>query len=178
MHASRYAITAATAIVLSVLPTRAVRAQSAEPSVHFGATAGLNIPLSDLSRTVQTGYIMTGYAGGTPQGWPVALRGEVSYSGFSGKSGSVAQNITGVSVNAVLPLAPADEAPYFIGGIGLDHVSSYFGYSTENDMGLNLGGGYKWRVGDLSYFVELRYYYIGHTGASREMLPLTFGVTF
>ncbi len=170
---------AALAAALLVSPG-ALRAQEEAASpIHAGASAGLNVPLSDLSNAVQTGYIMNLFAQGTPQGWPVALRGELSYSGFSGKRGQVNQNITTIMMNAVLPLVPGGgAAPYFIGGLGLYHVSSYFGYQTENDLGLNFGGGYQWNLGDMRYFVELRYYYVSHTGASRQFLPLTFGVTF
>ncbi len=177
MQASRLVILA-TAAALAVAAPQAHAQQQAESAVHFGATAGLDIPLSDLSRTVQTGYIINGFAQGTPQGWPVAIRGEISYAGFAGKNSLVNQNITTFVVNAVLPMATTGSVPYFIGGIGLNHTSSYFGFNTENDLGLNFGGGYQWRLGDLRYFVEARYYYIAHTGASRQMLPLTFGVTF
>lgn len=178
MTGLRVALSVAALAAAAAIPTRSLRAQSAEPSIHFGASAGLNIPLSDLSRQVGTGYIMNGYAQGTPQGWPVALRGEIAYSGFGAKGGQVRQNITTLMMNAVLPVLRTGDTPYFIGGVGLHHVSSYFGFQTENDLGYNFGGGYRWSLGDMSYFVELRYYYIAHTGASRQMVPLTFGVTF
>ncbi|HVA57141.1 MAG TPA: hypothetical protein VNF92_04575 [Gemmatimonadaceae bacterium] len=177
MKASRLVIFATTAATLAFAAPPA-HAQQLEPAVHFGASAGLNIPLSDLSRAVQTGYIINGFAQGTPEGSPVALRGEIAYSGFSGKNSLVNQNVTMLMVNAVLPTAATGDVPYFIGGVGLNHVSSYIGVNSENDLGLNFGGGYEWQLGDMHYFVEMRYYYIAHTGASRQMLPITFGVTF
>ncbi len=177
MKASRLVIFAAVATTLTIAGQTADAQQPVADAVHFGASAGLNIPLSDLSRAVQTGYILNGFVQGTPQGSPVALRGEIGYSGFSGKNSLVNQSVTMLVVNALLPLAPGD-APYVIGGVGLNHVSSYFGYNSENDLGLNFGGGYQWQLGDMHYFVELRYYVIAHSGASRQMLPLTFGVTF
>ena len=161
-----------------VVPAASALAQGTEPVVHFGASAGLNIPLSALSNDVQTGYILNGFVQGTPAGWPLALRGEIAYSGFSGKGPRVNQNITTLMLNGVLPMASSGDTPYFIGGVGLHHVSSYFGFQTENDLGINFGGGYQWDLGDLRYFVELRYYYVAHTGASRQFLPITFGVTF
>ena len=170
--------TAAVLAAALVIPTASALAQSTESSVHFGASAGLNIPLNALSNEVQTGYILNGFAQGTPAGWPFALRGEVAYSGFSGKNNLVNQNITTLMLNGVLPMASSGDTPYFIAGVGLHHVSSYFGFQTENDLGINFGGGYQWNLGDLSYFVELRYYYVAHTGAARQFLPLTFGVTF
>jgi hypothetical protein len=178
MKASRLARSVVVATALA-LTSRVGYAQQAAPSaVHFGASAGLNIPLSDLSNAVQTGYILTGFVQGTPDGSLVALRGEIGYSGFSGKHSLVNQNVTTLMVDALYPLATTGDAPYAIGGVGLNHVSSYFGYNSENDLGLNFGGGYQWQLGDMHYFVELRYYVIAHSGASRQMLPLTFGVTF
>jgi len=178
MKGVRIAMSVAALAAAMAVPFRSAHAQRAEPAVHFGASAGLNIPLSDLSRQVGTGYILNGFAQGTPQGWPVALRGEIAYSGFGSKGGQVSQNITTLMMNAVLPVLRTGDTPYFIAGVGLHHVSSYFGFQTENDLGYNFGGGYRWRLDDMSYFVELRYYYIAHTGASRQMVPLTFGVTF
>ena len=179
MQSLRVVLSGAAIAAALLLPAHSALAQDTESRVHGGVSAGLNIPLSDLSNAVQTGYIMNGFAQGTPQGWPMALRGEISYSGFSGKRGQMGQNITTLMVDGVLPVIPGGgDAPYFIGGVGLHHVSSYFGFQSENDLGLNFGGGYQWNLGDMRYFVELRYYYVAHTGASRQFLPLTFGVTF
>ncbi|MGH7690206.1 MAG: hypothetical protein ACREN3_11425, partial [Gemmatimonadaceae bacterium] len=85
MKVSRYVASAAAMLALAAIPGT-VQAQSSSP-IHFGLSAGLNIPLSDLSQGQQTGYILNGLVTGTPQGWPVALRGELAYSGFSGKQG-------------------------------------------------------------------------------------------
>ncbi len=178
MNSLRLVLSGAAVAAALALPTRSARAQGGESRVHGGVSAGLNIPLSDLSNAVQTGYIVNGFAQGTPQGWPMALRGEISYSSFSGKRAQMGQNITTVMLDGVLPVTTGGDAPYFIGGVGLHHVSSYFGFQSENDLGLNFGGGYQWNLGDMRYFVELRYYYVAHTGASRQFLPLTFGVTF
>ncbi|MDE3053745.1 MAG: outer membrane beta-barrel protein [Gemmatimonadota bacterium] len=178
MNSLRVVLSGAAVTAALLLPIRSARAQDAESRVHGGVSAGLNIPLSDLSNAVQTGYIMNGFAQGTPQGWPMALRGEISYSSFSGKRGQVGQNVTTLMVDGVLPVVAGGDSPYFIGGVGLHHVSSYFGFQSENDLGLNFGGGYQWNLGDMRYFVELRYYYVAHTGAARQFMPLTFGVTF
>ncbi len=178
MKVSRYVVSAAALLALVVIPQRSVEAQQSESPVHFGLSAGLNIPLSTLSQSVQTGYIINGFAQGTPQGWPVALRGELSYTGFSGKSGGLNMGITSGNLDAVLPLAPTPAAPYFIGGIGLNHLSTASGRITENDFGINFGGGLQWQLTDMTAFVELRYFYINTSGSSAQMLPLTFGIKF
>ena len=167
-------MTAAALVALVAECRRVPRGPALEPTTHFGLSGGLNIPLSDLSRQAQTGYIIDGMVQGTPQGFPVALRGELSYTGFAGKSHQVSQNITSLGVNAVLPLMPQGDAPYFIGGVTLNHVSTFAGLSSENDFGFNFGGGVQWDLGDMRTFAELRYMYVAHSGASRQMLPLTF----
>lgn len=178
MKLSRFATIAAAAAALAAIPGRTLRAQGTDPSVHFGAFGGLSIPLSDLSRTAQTGFTLGGMAEGTPQGWPVALRGELAYSSFSGKHNYVAQNVTALNIDAVLPLMPSGDTPYFLGGIGLNHTSAFAGLASENDIGFNFGGGMKWQLADVSTYLELRYVYVSHSGASWQMLPLTFGVLF
>jgi Outer membrane protein beta-barrel domain len=179
MKVSRYVVSAATMLALVALSAQTAAAQqSAASPVRFGLSAGLNIPLSDLSQSQQTGYIINGLVTGTPQGWPFALRGELSYSGFSGKNGIPNMGITSGYVNAVYPMAAADMAPYFIGGIGLNHLSFGGGQVTENDFGLNFGGGFEWQLNSMTTFLELRYYYINTSGSSAQMLPITFGIKF
>lgn len=175
MRLSRYAVSAATMLALVAFTGQTARAQAASP-VRFGLSAGLNIPLSDLSQTQQTGYILNGLVAGTPQGWPFGLRGELSYSGFSGKFGLPNMGITAGYINAVYPVATGGDVPYFIGGIGLNHLSD--GGFSENDFGLNFGGGLQWQLNDMTTFVELRYYYINTSGSSAQMLPITFGIKF
>lgn len=178
MKVSRYAMAVAALVALVAMPQQSARAQNAESPVHFGLGAGLSIPLNTLSQNVQTGFLISGMLSGTPQGWPLELRGEVTYTGFSGKSGMVSQNITGLNVDAVLPVAATGETPYFIGGLGLYHTSAFAGLLSENDFGFNFGGGYRWQLADMTTFVEVRYFYVAHSGSSRQMLPLTFGVSF
>jgi len=178
MKVSRYAVTAAALAALMAISTRTVSAQQLEPAIHFGTFGGLNIPLSDLSQNSQTGYMLGGMAQGTPHGWPIALRGELSYTSFGGKHGYVARNVTSINMNAVLPFLPTGDTPYFIGGVGLNHTSMFAGLSSENDVSFNFGGGMKWQLADMSYFVELRYVTVAHSGHAWQMLPLTFGVMF
>lgn len=162
---------------LVVLPWRAIAAQ--QPSgPRFGGSAGVSIPLSTLSRDTQTGYRLDGFMMGTPNAWPVALRGDLSYSSFAGAAGRPSQNFAGLSASAVYAPYANGDTPYAVGGLGIYHESAYGGIRSETDPGINLGAGYRWAMRDHSYFVEMRYVFIGHSGPSRQMLPLTFGVTF
>lgn len=178
MHVSRH-VKSAVAIAALMIAGPATAAAQQASTTRFGLSAGLDIPLSDLSNNAQTGYVINGLAEGTPQGWPVALRGELSYASFGGSHGYVSQNVTALNVDAVLPLTTAtDQAGYFLGGIGLNHTSAFAGLQSENDFGFNFGGGYRWQLSDMDSFVELRYVYVAHSSFSWQMLPLTFGVKF
>lgn len=159
-----------------VPPTQALAQQA--NGVRFGATAGLNVPLSTLSRETQTGLMLDAFMTGTPDDWPVALRGELSYSALPGASGFSSQHLTGLTLNALAPVAREGSAPYVLGGVGLYNVGSYAGRPSENDAGVDIGVGYRWRHPGVSYFAEVRIVDIAHTGASRQMVPILFGVTF
>ena len=176
--AGRSALALAVALSAGALvPWSTASAQLAE-NVQFGATAGVNIPLSDLSRQTQTGLLIDAFVTGTPRQWPAALRGELSYSDFPGALNRASQHVTGFTLNAVLPVAPAGSAPYVLGGLGLYNTGSYAGLPSENDLGMDLGVGYRWRRPGVSYFAEVRFTDVAHTGVSRQMLPIMFGVVF
>ncbi|HUX34081.1 MAG TPA: hypothetical protein VMV51_09415 [Gemmatimonadaceae bacterium] len=162
---------------LILVPSAAAFAQQARP-VQFGATAGLNIPLSDLSRQTQTGLLLDAFLTGTPREWPVTLRGEISYSSFPGALNRASQHLTGFTFNAVLPAAPAGAGPYVLGGLGLYTVGSYAGRTSENDAGVDVGLGYRWRRPGASFFTEVRLTDVAHSGGSRQMVPIAFGVIF
>lgn len=163
--------------IAALVPGSAASAQRAR-QVQVGGTAGLNVPLSDLSRQTQTGLLIDAFLTGTPRQWPVAVRGEISYSALPGSPGRASQHVTGVTMNAVLPGSAVGSAPYVLGGVGLYNTGSYGGRPSENDAGVDLGVGYRWQRPGVSYFAEVRLTDIAHTGVSRQMLPIVFGVVF
>jgi hypothetical protein len=60
-------------------------------------------------------------------------------------------------VNAVFNLAEIPTSPYLIGGVGI-YNSKFSNLDSETAMGLNLGGGLRFPVGDLTTFFEVRYH--------------------
>jgi hypothetical protein len=172
------AVLLATGLALpALIPWSTAGAQRA-PSVHFGGTAGINVPLSNLSRQTQTGLLIDAFVTGAPRAWPVALRGELSYSAFPGALDRASQHLLGFTVNATLPASTAPGAPYVLGGVGLYNLGSYAGRPSENDAGVDLGVGYRWRRPGVSYFAEIRFTDVAHTGGSQQMVPIVFGVVF
>ena len=154
------------------------RAQQISPSIHFGGTGGISLPLSDYSTTHDLGYYISGLGEGQPAGAPFRIRGEVSYSGYNYKGGGANDNILGFIGDLVLPAPSVGPGFYGIGGIGLYHLSRAGGGVTENDFGINFGAGIKWQLADMSTFAEVRYHYISSAGASTQIIPITFGVIF
>jgi hypothetical protein len=161
----------------ALVPASAAFAQRTR-AVQFGGTAGLNVPLSDLSRQTQTGLLVDAFLTGTPRQWPVTLRGEISYSSLPGALDRASQHVTGFTVNAVLPTSAEGSAPYVVGGVGLYNMGPDASRTSENDVGVDLGVGYRWRRPGVSYFTEVRIADMAHTGVSRQMLPIVFGVIF
>ncbi len=179
MKATRTITSVVGVLAAALFAAAPAQAQRMSPGAHFGATAGLNVPLSDLSSTDNSGYYLAGMVTGTPSGSPLELRGEVSYSGFGAKRYGGNDNIAGFTGNVVYPLEQGSgTTPYLIGGIGLYHISWAGGIASENDFGFNIGGGLQWQLGDMRTFAEVRYHYVGSSGASTQMLPITFGVIF
>jgi hypothetical protein len=179
MRCSRSLAAAAAALAFVALHSATAGAQMMNPSVHFGATGGLSIPLSSFSTTHQTGYYLSGFGEGTPSGSPFALRGEVSYSGYTKKPSGSADNILGLTANAVVALENARSGPYFIGGIGLYHLGAAGGFGpSQNDFGVNVGGGIKWQLADMSTFAEIGVHLVSSTGGSTQIIPITFGLVF
>lgn len=177
MNRLRSVVLLAATAPLILVPWAAASAQQAR-TVQFGGTAGLNVPLSDLSRQTQTGLRLDGFLTGTPRQWPVTLRGELSYSSFPGTLDRASQHITGFAVNASWPAFTERTGPYLLGGLGLYTIGSYAGRASENDVGVDVGLGYRWRRPGVSYFTEVRFTDVAHTGASRQMMPIAFGVIF
>ena len=84
------------------------------------------------------------------------------------------------TANAMVNLGRRRESPYLIGGLGL--YNSKFGRAdSENAVGVNLGGGLRFVLGELNTFFEARYHaMLGETGAGANLqfVPITVGVMF
>ena len=171
---------AAAVLALGLVPAAAAVAQMMSPSVHFGATGGVSIPLGDFSTGFQTGYLVSGLVEGRPGGFPVGLRGEVSYSGYTVKSGGFTNNILGFLGNAVVNFETPSSGAYLIGGLGIYHSSNsgLAGAASSNDFGINGGGGFRWPLGGMSTFAEARVHFVSTSGSSTTFLPIVFGVVF
>jgi hypothetical protein len=172
MRSSLFAVLAASILVLSP--------QVVSGQARFGVSGGLAAPMSDLGDAAELGYNVTAglFFGGTRL--PIGARIDGSLSGFSLKNFSEDVRILDATANAVVNIGQQPTSPYLIGGLGI-YNSKFGGADSENALGVNLGGGLRFPVGDFTTFFEARYHRMlgdGDVGANLQFIPITFGIVF
>jgi hypothetical protein len=157
-----------------------VPVERAEAQARFSVAGGITAPMSDLGDVADLGYnIAAGInLGGS---WrPIGARVEGSLNSFGLKDLPEDVRILNVTANAVVNLGQQRQSPYLIGGLGL--YNSKFGRAgSENAVGVNLGGGLRFLIGELNTFFEARYHaMLGEAGAGANLqyVPITVGVMF
>ncbi len=183
---TRFITIAATAAALA-LPNISV-AQSRP--VTFGVSGGASIPTTNLSNSVDLGYSLAGhlYLHPAPMG-QLYLRGDVSYDRWNGKNSSNSHiSSLGVVGNILVPFAPdmTVARPYFLAGAGLYRLdasvtavgSTVTLSSNSNNFGIQVGGGFEFKLSELSTFLEAKYVNVRNNGNNSGYVPITFGVRF
>src|SRR5690242_20266917 len=103
----------------------------AGPTYSIGASAGVAVPLSDLSNTVDAGYTVGLTLGMHQPLVPLSFRAEGTYTEF-GWSGAndIKHKIYGLSIDALFNLGTpgSNGGLYFTGGVG------YFGSKDTGDI--------------------------------------------
>jgi opacity protein-like surface antigen len=160
----------------------AARAQAYNP-FQIGASAGVAIPVSDLSNTTNTGYNVTVALGYQPQFLPIGVRAEAAYNQFGFQNGGGSTNVAAFTGNLVLGLPIATFSPYAIGGAGLYHVNVALNGLTggsDNHFGFDIGGGIKIPFSSsFQTFIEARYNRVTiNGGGNQSFVPITVGVMF
>ena len=141
-------------------------------------SGGVAAPMSDLGDVADLGYVISAglNAGGTDR--PIGARVEGSLSGFGLKRTNEDARILSLTGNAVVNLVPGASSPYLIGGVGL--YNSRFGDGdSNNDLGVNLGGGLRFPLGTLRAFFEARYHAVLGNRRDRphlQYVPVTLGI--
>jgi hypothetical protein len=172
MRSSLFAALAAGILALSP--------QVVSGQARFGISGGLAAPMSDLGDLADLGYNITAglFFGGTHL--PIGARVDGSLNGFSLKNVSEDVRVLDATVNAVFNIGQVPTSPYLIGGLGI-YNSKFAKTDSENAVGLNLGGGLRFPVGDYTTFFEARYHVMlgdREVGANLQFIPITFGIVF
>ena len=174
----------ATAIRISAIAAVALFATAARSScqspARLGLLAGATVPVSDYATGKNVGYHIGLLLDVRIPLSPVGFRidgafHEIGYSGNSTK-----QDIWSTNANVLLKLPTGTMiVPYVIGGVGIynTHRTLILGAHSSTDPGMNLGGGLRFELSDITTFVEARYHRV--TGdAGIRMVPITLGVLF
>ncbi len=133
-------------------------------------------------------------------GQPLGIRLDGSYNQFAVANEDISGNvqITALTVNAVLTpqtrgpgrrgaATVPNTGPYLIAGLGLYNVNEPTEFETfdgqffeqnvySNDIGFNIGGGYRFALSGFTGYVEARYHTVSNTDYT--FVPIVFGITF
>jgi opacity protein-like surface antigen len=156
---------------------------------QFGLVGGMTVPLGNLSQQSTTGW----HAGalinlGVPL-VPLGARIEATWyqmgtKSFGDGNSAKARIIAGTfDVTYTLATVPIVK-PYLIGGVGAYNVKfddtrfTTIGSNSQTRFGINAGAGLRVQLTGFSTFVEARWHDIFLTGQSRQMLPISVGISF
>jgi len=165
------------ALVAGIL---ALSPKPASGQARFGIAGGLAVPVSDLADDADLGYNVAASInfGGTHV--PIGARIEGALNGFRLKNFDDDVRILDLTVNAIANIGQRPTSPYLIGGLGL-YNSKVASADSKSAVGMNIGGGLRFPVGDMTTFVEARYHLMfgDRTDlANYQFIPITFGVVF
>jgi hypothetical protein len=178
--------------IAALFPTLAapVTAQRLAWPLSFTVFGGAAFPLLRSSNELNTGYTIGGAVDLRVPITPFGGRLEGSYSRFSAKGLAGVSGHTsdlGANLNFVywIPMSiPLPMSPYLTTGLSFSHLkgavlSGGSGISeTDNNWGLNGGGGIDFKIGTLPVRVDARYKRISSDRATFQAVPVTFGIRF
>jgi hypothetical protein len=158
----------------------ALSPQLSSGQARFGVAGGLAVPVSDLGDDADMGYNVAASLnfGGTHV--PIGARIEGAINGFSLKNFDDDVRILDLTANAIANIGQQSNSPYLIGGLGI-YNSKVATADSKSAVGINLGGGLRFPIGDLTTFFEARYHLMlgDRTDlANYQFIPITFGVVF
>jgi len=160
---------------LMTLPLTASGAQAA-----LSVAGGISAPVSDLGDIADLGYnIGVGLNfGGTRL--PIGARLEGGLNGFGLKDTDLNVRIVTGTANAIVNFSQKADSPYLIGGLGI-YNTKFGDFDSDNSAGVNIGGGLRFPLGELTTFVEARYHSTLNDNSRNgrlQFIPITFGVVF
>ena len=182
MFASRRPLSTFLALALCASPAVA-RTQS----LAIGAAAGATIPSSGFGDRTNMGYHVMVTLGVHAPMVPLSFRIEGMYNEFDYNSDQGAlfrsanrtARVLGATANGVFTSSGL-LGPYLIGGVGLYQTTEarpvFGGTVGSNNVGANIGGGFRFGLSGFSAYAEARYHWVGDSDV--RIIPITFGLTF
>jgi opacity protein-like surface antigen len=193
-------LAAALTIAAAPVVSHAQDATATRP-VSFGVSAGLSMPMGNLSDSFNSGFNVTGHIAFKPAMFTnLSFRGDVGFDRFNAK-GDLANaavslegtyTVIGISANAVYAFPQSDPSamlrPYLIGGVGMynlkNKVTTTAGTvetvseSSATKPGVQAGAGVEFALSGFSTFAEAKFVNVFGDGSSVRWVPISFGIRF
>jgi len=157
------------------------------PSLSIGATAGLAVPVGDLSDFTSSGYSIGVTLGMKQALVPFSLRAEGSFTELpwsdNANNNGAKHRIIGFALDGQYNLGTAtpNGGLYFTGGAGTygsNDVNTFFGDTDRNwNLGINVGLGYYLQLTGFTVNFEGRFVNV-FSDTNQRLFPITVGVTF
>jgi hypothetical protein len=110
------------------------------PAQRPSIAGGLSAPMSDLGDAADLGYVLAVGLNTGDTDRPLAARLEGAIDDFGLKRVNQDVRVLSATANAIVNLTPGASSPYLIGGLGL-YNTKFGDAASDNDLGVNLGGG-------------------------------------
>jgi opacity protein-like surface antigen len=167
--------------LLAVTPFVAHAQSSSSMELNIGA--GLALPTSTFGDRNDAGYNLIVGIGTMPRGSQLGFRAEGIYTEYTASNTSRKSHAGGITGNAIFDLAQGNRSTtnslYLIGGIGYYQTKEEFlsfSGASENNIGFNVGGGFRFPLTGFSAYLEARYHTVQNTDV--KFIPITFGLVF
>lgn len=152
----------------------------AQSSTKFGIAAGVTAPLGDYGNDKDVGYHLGILFDAPMRGTPLGFRVDGAFHELKYTGNSTKAQIFMASTSAMLKLPTGSfVSPYLIGGAGIYNSQRTLFLTTRSrtDFGVNIGGGIRFELTEVTTFIEARYHRVAGDGGPK-ILPITFGVLF
>jgi len=165
-------------LTVALFAAPALRAQ-AQPTegVRFGLGGGLLVPLGTYGTSDKIGANILGMVQMPIANSPIHLRLAGMYGTTSHEVGSGSTQILGGTADLLyhVGVRSAPVRPYVVGGLGFFNVKNG---ASQSKLGLGLGGGLLFGIGNMHAFLEARYMSIQTSGPNMRFVPITLGLMF
>ena len=153
-------------------------AAAAQLPVNFGLAAGPNFSTNSGDNI---GWHAGGFVGFDVPFFPLGVRADAMMNHWTVETGADDEQlrIFSVSANAIWGLLPTPIVkPYVTGGLGFySSRISIDGVPAENDIGINIGTGVRFKAASIGFFAEARYHRI-FDDAETDYIPVSLGIMF
>jgi Outer membrane protein beta-barrel domain len=151
--------------------------------LHYNIAAGLTLPTGSYADRNDAGYNVIVGVGMTPRTSQLGFRAEGIYNEFNQKFGgggkTHAGGVTGnLTYSLMMPSATQSNTLYLIGGVGYYSTREpAFEFTSESNIGWNVGGGFRFPLSGFSAYLEARFHAVSSDLETR-FVPISFGLVF